>query len=348
MDKEDARYLSPDQQHERRKQVVRLHKAGHRVMDIVKLCGLSYPTVRKAIDDYEAGGAAAIRSAPRGRNPGDGRSLSPEQEDLVRRTICDKRPEQLKMDFALWTRGAVMQLIEQQCGIALSIRAVGNYLKRWGFTPQKPIKRAYEQQPEAVKAWLQAQYPAIEARAKAEGGEVHWGDETALVNTDVRGRSYAPRGQTPVTRSIGGTRQKLSMISTVNNRGKAHWMIIDGAFNHERLIEFLQALAKEGRREGKKVFLILDNLGVHHCKPVKAWLAEHKEEIEVFYLPSYSPELNPDERLNADLKHAISTKVPVRTKAKLQAVASEHMQRIQSDPARVMSYFQDPIVKYAA
>lgn len=348
MDKEDARYLSPDQQHERRKQVVRLHKAGHRVMEIVKLSGLSYPTVRKAVDGYQSGGAAAIRSAPRGRNQGDGRSLSPEQEDLVRRTICDKRPEQLKMDFALWTRGAVMQLIEQQCGVALSIRAVGNYLKRWGFTPQKPIKRAYEQQPEAVKTWLHEQYPAIEARAKAEGGEVHWGDETALVNTDVRGRSYAPRGQTPVTRAIGGTRQKLSMISTVNNRGKAHWMIIDGAFNHERLIEFLQALAKQGRSEGKKVFLILDNLGVHHCKPVKAWLAENKDDIEVFYLPSYSPELNPDERLNADLKHAISTKVPVRTKAKLQAVASEHMQRIERDPARVMRYFQDPIVKYAA
>jgi transposase len=348
MDKEDARDLSPDQQHERRKQVVRLHKAGHRVMEIVKLSGLSYPTVRKAIDDYGRGGAAAIRSAPRGRNAGDGRSLSPAQEERVRRTICDKRPEQLKMDFALWTRGAVMQLIEQQCGIALSIRAVGNYLKRWGFTPQKPIKRAYEQQPEAVKAWLQQQYPAIEARAKAEAGEVHWGDETALVNTDVRGRSYAPKGQTPVTRSVGGTRQKLSMISTVNNRGKAHWMIIDGAFNHERLIEFLQALAQQGRQDGKKVFLILDNLGVHHCKPVKAWLAEHKDEIEVFYLPSYSPELNPDERLNADLKHAIATKVPVRTKAKLHAVASEHMRCIARDPARVMSYFQDPIVKYAA
>jgi transposase len=348
MDKEDARYLSPDQQHERRKQVVRLHKAGHRVMQIVELSGLSYPTVRKAIDDYERGGAQAIRSAPRGRNQGDGRSLSPEQEEQVRRTICDKRPEQLKMDFALWTRGAVMQLIEQQCGLRLSIRAVGNYLKRWGFTPQKPIKRAYEQQPVAVKAWLQEQYPAIEARAKVEGGEVHWGDETALVNTDVRGRSYSPRGHTPVTRSVGGTRQKLSMISTVNNRGKAHWMIIDGAFNHERLIEFLQALAQQGRKDGKKVFLILDNLGVHHCKPVKAWLAGHKDEIEVFYLPSYSPELNPDERLNAELKHAISTRVPVRTKAKLQAVASEHMQPIQSDPSRVMAYFQDPIVKYAA
>ena len=348
MDKEDARYLSPDQQHERRKQVVRLHKAGHRVMDIVKLCGLSYPTVRKAIDDYEAGGAAAIRSAPRGRNPGDGRSLSPEQEDLVRRTICDKRPEQLKMDFALWTRGAVMQLIEQQCGIALSIRAVGNYLKRWGFTPQKPIKRAYEQQPEAVKAWLHEQYPAIEARAKAEGGEVHWGDETALVNTDVRGRSYAPRGQTPVTRSIGGTRQKLSMSSTVNNRGKAHWMIIDGAFNHERLIEFLQALAKEGRREGKKVFLILDNLGVHHCKPVKAWLAEHKHEIEVFYLPSYSPELNPNEMANADLKQAVTKLAPARTKLQLVKATSRHLRSVQRQPERIKSYFQHEPVRYAA
>jgi transposase len=348
MDKEDARYLSPEQQHERRKQVARLHKAGHRVMQIVTLTGLSYPTVRKAIDDYEAGGAQALASARRGRSSGDGRSLTPTQEEQIRRTICDKRPEQLKMDFALWTRGAVLELIEQQCAVRLSIRAVGNYLARWGFTPQKPIKRAYEQQPEAVKDWLQTQYPAIQARAKAEGGEVHWGDETALVNTDVRGRSYAPRGQTPVTRAVGGTRQKLSMISTVNNRGKAHWMIIDGAFNHERLIEFLQALAKAGRKARKKVFLILDNLGVHHCKPVKAWLAEHKNEIEVFYLPSYSPELNPDERLNADLKHAISTKVPVRTKAKLHAVASEHMQRIQRDPARVKRYFHDPIVKYAA
>ena len=107
------------------------------------------------------------------------------------------------MEFALWTRGAVMQLIERECAIKLKVRAVGNYLQRWGFTPQKPIKRAYEQRPEAVKAWLDEQYPAIEKQAKAEGGEIHWGDETALVNTDVRGRSYSPRGQTPVTMAVG-------------------------------------------------------------------------------------------------------------------------------------------------
>lgn len=277
-----------------------------------------------------------------------GRSLSAEQEAAIRRTICDKRPEQLKMDFALWTRAAVMQLIERQCGVKLSVRAVGNYLARWGFTPQKPIKRAYEQRPEAVQQWLDEQYPAIEARAKAERGEIHWGDETALVNTDVRGRGYAPRGQTPVAMAVGGTREKLSMISTVTNQGKASWMIVDGAFNHERLIEFLQALVKDGRKARKKIFLILDNLGVHHCKPVKAWLAANTKHIEVFYLPSYSPELNPDERLNADLKHAIGSKVPVRTKAKLHAAATDHMARIQADPDRVRSYFQDPRVKYAA
>jgi transposase len=232
--------------------------------------------------------------------------------------------------------------------VKLSVRAVGNYLNRWGFTPQKPIKRAYEQRPEAVQQWIEQEYPAVEKRAKSEGGEIHWGDETALVNTDVRGRSYSPRGQTPVTMAVGGTRQKLSMISTVTNQGKASWMIVDGAFNHEKLIEFLEALVADGQRAGKKVFLILDNLGVHHCKPVKAWLAERKDQIEVFYLPSYSPELNPDERLNADLKHAIGTKVPVRTKARLQAAASEHMAFIEANPERVRSYFQDPRVRYAA
>ena len=348
MDKEDARYQTLEQLHERRKQVVRLHRKGHGVMHIVELTGLSYPAVRRTLDQFEAGGLAAIAPAARGRRSGMGRRLSAEQEAAIRRTICDKRPEQLKMDFALWTRAAVMQLIERECGIKLSVRAVGNYLARWGFTPQKPIKRAYEQRPEAVQQWLDEQYPAIEARAKAERGEIHWGDETALVNTDVRGRSYAPRGQTPVAMAVGGTREKLSMISTVTNQGRASWMIVDGAFNHERLIEFLQALVRDGRKAGKKVFLILDNLGVHHCKPVKAWLAENTRHIEVFYLPSYSPELNPDERLNADLKHAIGSKVPVRTKAKLHAAATDHMTRIEADPERVKSYFQDPRVKYAA
>jgi transposase len=280
-----------------------------------------------------------------GRNQEQDAPSPKDRERAIRQIICDKRPEQLKMEFALWSRAAVMQLIEREYGIKLSVRSVGNYLSRWGFTPQKPIKRAYEQRPEAVQAWLNEQYPEIEKRAKGEGGEIHWGDETALVNTDVRGRCYAPAGKTPVTYTVGGTRQKLSMIATVTNQGKTRWMIIDEAFNADKLIEFLEALIKDA---GRKVFLILDNLRVHHSKPVKAWAAERHDKIELFYLPSYSPELNPEERLNADLKHAIGTKVPVRTKAKLKLAATEHMAKLEQSPERVKRFFQDPRVKYAA
>jgi transposase len=345
MDKEDARRLSPAEQHERRRQVIRAYKRDVNKRQIARDVGLSYSATCKIIDRYEQGGIAALAPQTRGRRVGEKRVLTTEQEEAIRHLICDKRPEQLKMDFALWSRAAVMQLIEREYGVSLPVRSVGKYLTRWGFTPQKPIKRAYEQSPVAVNTWLEETYPMIAERAKTEGGEIHWGDETALVNTDVRGRSYAPKGKTPVTMAIGGTRQKLSMIASVTNQGKARWMIIDGAFNHEKLIEFFESLIKDA---GRKVFLILDNLSVHHCKPVKAWLATHTDQIEVFYLPSYSPELNPEERLNADLKHVIGRKVPIRTKAKLRAAAEDHMAVIASEPLRIKAYFQDPYVKYAA
>ena len=135
------------------------------------------------------------------------------------------------------------------------------------------------------------------------------------------------------------------MISTVTNQGRACWEIIDGNFNHERLIEFLRALIKQA---GRKVFLVLDNLGVHYCKPVKQWVAEHQEQIEVFYLPSYSPELNQDERLNAELKHAMGSKAPMRTKAKFQIAATIHMDELSHAPDRVKAFFRDPLATYAA
>ena len=345
MEKDDARRLSAGEQHERRRQVIRAHKRGRTRSQIAVEVGLSYTAVSKTIARYEELGIAALAPRARGRRSGEDRVLTPAQEEALQRTICDKRPEQLKMDFALWSRAAVMQLIEREFGIKLHVRSVGKYLARWGFTPQKPIKRAYEQSPAAVQDWLDNRYPDIAQRARQEGAEVHWGDETALVNTDVRGRSFAPKGKTPVAMAVGGTRQKLSMIASVTNQGKARWMIIDGAFNHEKLIEFFESLVKDA---GKKIFLILDNLGVHHCKPVKAWLAENKDKMEVFYLPSYSPELNPEERLNADLKHVIRAKVPVRTKQKLQAAAVDHMNTIANSPERVKAYFRDAFVKYAA
>ncbi|MBK6866517.1 MAG: IS630 family transposase [Burkholderiales bacterium] len=232
----------------------------------------------------------------------------------MRRLVIDHTPDQLKMDFALWTRQAVLLLIEQRCGVRLTPQGVGLYLRRWGFTPQKPIQRAYEQQPAAVQRWLDEQYPAIEHRAKAEGAEIHWADETGLRSDDVRGRSYAPMGQTPEIR-VNQRREGLSIISSVTNRGKVRFKVFEGAMNAAILIDFMKRLVQEAKKANTgKVFLVLDNLKVHHAKLVKAWLQENKEHIEVFYLPSYSPELNPDEMLNANLKAAVTSQAPNRRK----------------------------------
>lgn len=344
MKNDDAR-KTPGSLYERRKQVVRLHRKGYGPMKIAELTGLSWGAVNAALKLYKQGGTSALKPKRRGRKIGTERSLSVEQEQRVQKLICEKRPEQLKMNFALWTRGAVMELISKEFGLDLSIRCVGNYLNRWGFTPQKPIKRAYEQQPKAVKKWLDEQYPEIEQRASAEGAEIHWGDETAVMNTDVRGRSYSPRGQTPETRAVYGKREKFSMISTVTNRGKCRWMIIDGAFNSDRFIDFMKLLTKGADH---KIFLVLDNLRVHHSKPVKKWAEDNQEKIELFFLPSYSPELNPDERLNADLKHKITTVAPARTRKKLLEVATNHMLLIEQSAQRVINYFGDPHIRYAA
>jgi transposase len=344
MDTTDMRSLSRDARHERRVQVIRLRKAGYTYDAIAAQTGLSRTGVFDICKRHADGGAKALHDAPGGRRVGEGRRLTAAQEAQIQRLICDKTPDQLKMPYALWTRGAVAELIDQRFGIRLPVRTMGLYLARWGFTPQKPIRRAYEQSPAAVRQWLDEEYPAIAARAKAEGGEIHWGDETGLRSDDVRGRSFAPRGATPVVR-ISHRREGLSVISTVTNRGQLRWKIFDGALNAGILVDFLRRLT---RSAGKKIFLILDNLRVHHSKPVKAWLAQHSEQIEVFFLPSYSPELNPDEMANADLKQAVTSKAPARTKAQLIKAAARHLRRVQKQPHRVRRYFQHDPVRYAA
>ena len=343
-DKEDGRKLSPLAQHEKRKQVVRLHRRGINRRQISAMTGMCYTTVCRVVDTYKADGLASLAPKIRGRKAGTRRKLDEAQEQTIQQIICEKRPEQLRMRFALWSRQAVLQLVKSQFAIELPVRTMGEYLKRWGFTPQKPILRTYERCPAKVQRWLDEQYPAIAQRAATEGAEIHWGDESGLNNTDVRGRSFAPKGKTPIA-FHPAKREHLSMISSVSNQGTMRWMIIDGSFNSERLIEFMQLLVKDA---GKKIFLILDNLSVHHSKPVKAWLAENKASIEVFYLPAYSPDLNPDERLNADIKHVIGTRVPVRTKDKLRNTPSYFLRELRNQPERIKSYFQDPRVKYAA
>lgn len=344
MRKSDMKSLDFGAQAERRRRVVSLRKRGLTYAEIAKECELSVTGVFNIGQRYEAEGASGLENKPPGRREGEKRTLDAAQEAGIRKLICDKTPDQMKMPFALWSRAAVGQLVKAQLGIKLPVRTVGHYLKRWGFTPQKPIKKACEQRPEAVRQWLDEEYPAIAARAKQEGAEVHWGDETGLRSDDVRGRGYAPIGQTPVVR-VSNKREGLSLIATVTNQGKVRWQVFEGALNADLLINFFKRLMQD---TGRKVFVILDNLRVHHARLVKAWLAEHTDAIEVFYLPSYSPELNPDECLNADLKAAVTTLAPMRSKGHLRKAAISHMRKLQKSPARVRKYFQHKPVRYAS
>jgi transposase len=181
------------------------------------------------------------------------------------------------------------------------------------------------------------------ARAKAEGGAVFWGDETGLRSDDVRGLSYAPRGRTPAVR-VPHKRAGLSLLSAVANKGELRWMVVEGAVKAPSLIRFLGRLTRDA---GRKVFLILDRLPVHRAAPVRAWLAGRAAEIEVCYLPSYSPELNPDEGLNADLKQAVTRKAPVRGKPQLKRAVIGHTRKLSKPPERVRNFFGHKTFRYA-
>ena len=210
--------------------------------------GRKLSNVSKTWSIYRAEGeAAAVKGKQRGRQFGEDRHLSSEQEKEIQKKSIDRRPEQLKLDFALWTREAVRLLIQQEYNFIMPIRTVGEYLKRWGFTPQKPEK---------VKAWLEEEFPAIKARARKEHVEIYWGDETGLCAGDVRCRGSASRGKTPVIQATAKY-ENLSMVSAITNKGHVHWMIVEGIVTIERFLEFLSSLVKDAQR---KIFLVLDNL----------------------------------------------------------------------------------------
>jgi transposase len=340
----DMRSLSRDARHKRRVQVIRLRKAGQTYDEIAAQTGLSRTGVFDICKRHEAAGAKSLRDAPSGRKSGDGRPLDAAQETMVCTLITDKAPDQLEMPYALWIRMAVAQLIEQRFGIRLPVRTMGLYLAGWGFTPQKPMKKAYERSPATVKTWLDHDYPVIAARAKAEGVEIHWDDESGLRGDDVRCRDFAPKGQMPVIR-VNNKRDGLSVISTVTNKGQMRWRMFDGALNTDILIDFLRRLIKGA---SKKLFLILDNLRVRHAKPVKAWLAERADAIEMLYLPCYSPKLNHDEMANADIKQAVTPLAPARTKRQLVKATARHLRSVQRQPGRIRQYFEQGPVRYAA
>jgi transposase len=344
MEKIDARKLSTDAQQQLRYQVIRLRKQGRKHSEISAITGVSRSTCSTWWTRYQNEGRKALKIKKRGRPTGSCRRLKKEQEKEIQRAIRDKCPDQLKLPFALWTRIAVQQLIRELYGFEMPTRTIGDYLKRWNYTPQKPLKRAYEQNPKAVKKWLEEEYPAIKQKAKKEDAEIHWGDETGLCNDSYHGRSYAPRGKTPVIR-LSAKCKRVNLISSITNQGKVRFMIYKNRMNADTFIKFMERLIKDADR---KIFLILDNLKVHHSHKARDWLLEHADQIEVFFLPSYSPELNPDEYLNCDLKAGVHSGPPARTQGQLKAKALSHLRKLQKLPKRVLKYFKHPKIAYAA
>ena len=340
----DARKLSSEAQQHNRHQAIRMFKKGQSRQRIADNLDVHYGTVCRWIRCFEKDGESGLSIGQRGRRLGDDRKLTQAQEIKLQQIICDKNPAQMKLPFALWTSGVIQDLVWNLWSVRIARRTISTYLKRWGFTPQKPAKRAYEQCSKAVQKWLDETYPLIKKRAKLFAGEIYWGDETGIRNQCQHTRGYAPKGQTPIV-STTAKRLSLNLISAITNQGVVRFMTYDETMTVKVLLRFFKRLIQDANR---KVFLILDNLKVHHAQRVRDWLVRNRDAIEVYYLPSYSPEMNPDEYLNGDLKHRIRSAAPARNLSQLKKTVVGHMRRLQGQPERVKSYFRNQYITYAA
>ena len=344
MEKRDARKLTISAQQELRERGIKMRKAGMKYKDIGKILDVHHTTVCTWYAKYKRDGAKGIKILPRGRKEGEQKILSPEQETKIIKRLIDTTPEQLKFRFVLWTREAVKKLIKHDLSINMPLSTVGHYLQKWEFTSQVPIKRAYERSDVKVQQWLKDEYPAIQEQAKEEEAEIQWADETACVSLPSVIKGYAPKGKTPV---MGHTAQrlKINMISSITNRGKLRFMVYEQNMNADLFVTFLERLIKSSK---KKVFLILDNLRVHHAKIVITWVKEHSKKIALFYLPAYSPDLNPDEYLNNDFKRNVNKEhIPI-TKKELKDNTESFMKMLEKSPTRIANYFKHPKINYAA
>lgn len=347
----DFRSLTSEERSRFRKRAITLIKSGKKQNAIAMLYGVRTATVSGWVKSHKLYGNKGLQDKKRGVSSESKKLLSSKQERLVQKMILDIMPDQLKLPYWLWTRKAVKELVEREFGVVMAINTMGDYLRSWGYSPQKPKKKAYEQCSKKVQKWLEEEYPRIKERAKKENAVIHWGDETGVRNNSQHGRSYAPKGRTPVKKSMA-KRFSVNMISTITNQGKVEFMIYTGSMNADRLLEFMEQLIKT--KQGK-TFLILDNLRVHHSKVVKNWEKKNKSKIELFYLPSYlayrqagSPEKNPDAYLNCDLKYGLSEKPAPKNQKQLQNNVENHMKMLQKSGQRVKKYFNHKDIKYAA
>lgn len=293
----DGRRIDAATQSHVRRAAAKAVRAGMTQTAAAVTFGVSLRAVNKWVALDKVGGLRALAPQQRGRRPGEGR-LTPAQAQRIRQLILDKMPDQLKLGFFLWTRAAVVALIARRLDLTISVTTAGRYLKAWGFSPQKPVRRAYERNDVAIARWLKRDYPMIVRDAKREGATICWGDEMGLRSDHVTGTSYAPVGQTPVIRATG-QRFGCLMISAITNRGQLVFRVFHGTFRAPMFVDFMRRLRLQSPG---KVYFIVDGHPVHRAKIAKAFVAENASDFRLIQLPGYCPELNPDELLNQDVK----------------------------------------------
>lgn len=343
MSKRDGRKLDAAAQEEvRRRAVDAVVSRGMSKAEAMRVFGVSKGALFGWLKRFAKGGEQALAARRRGRPKGS--TLPARQATAIRRLIVAGGPEQQRFPFALWTREAVAALIKRRTGRSLSLSTVGRLLGSWGFTPQKPVRRAYERDPDAVRRWLDHDYPAIERLAREMNAEIHWGDELGLRSDHQAGTSYSPRGRTPVILGTG-RRFRCNMISTVTNRGRLAFMIFDGRFTAGVMIEFLGRLLRHAKRP---VILIVDGHPVHRSAAVRRWVEARADRIRLFFLPGYSPDLNPDELLNHDVKANAVGRRRARDLDGMKDNLRSYLRGTQRRPDIVTNYFRHESVRYAA
>ncbi|MGI8594486.1 MAG: IS630 family transposase [Solirubrobacteraceae bacterium] len=340
----DARSLPSDVQAELRRTAVRLVGEGRSQVEVAGLLGVSRDAVGNWVVAHRRGGDRALDARRRGRRGGHTK-LTQLQQQKIARLIVGNNPDQLKLPGFLWTRALVRDLIAQQFQLEVGEDTAGRYLRTWGFSPQKPMRRAYEQSDEAVRRWLQERYPEIEKRARRERAEILWADESGLRSDHTAGRTWAPIGQTPVTKGTG-KRFKANMIAAISNTGTLRFRVFDERFTGPLFLDFLRRIVKDNR--GRKVILIVDGHPAHRARIVRDYVAANPELTELHFLPGYAPELNPAEMLNQDVKtNALGKRRPVNI-TELKANVRSFLRSCQRRPAKVARYFQKRHVTYAA
>ena len=328
-----------------RTRAVRAVLEGMTQAEAARVFGVHHNAVNRWIKRYREGGWAGLSEQRRGRRPGEQAALTELQQQEIMALVREATPDQLGLAGFLWTREAVAELIACRYGRWLARTTVGGYLRGWGFSPQKPQRRALEQNPVAVARWLATEFPAIRAQAKREGGVVLWLDEMGVRSDAATGRSWAPVGQTPVIKGTG-KRFRVNMITAISNAGRLRFRLFTGSFTGRVFIDFLGRLVRDC--DGRRVHLVVDGHPVHRAKAVSAWVGRHADRIELHVLPGYSPELNPVVLLNHDVKANAAGRRRPRSATELRAELHGYLRRRQRQPAVLVRFFDHPTTRYAA